>query len=151
MRVDFYHLTTRPLDRVLPQIVERVLGAGERLLIVADEERQRLSLDALLWTYAADSFLPHGLAGAGDEEVQPVLIAGAVAPANGARHVALVDGRWRDEVLDASTAAFERAFHFFDEEHIQEARLAWKSLAAREGVERNYWQQKEEGGWRKQA
>ncbi|WP_375381293.1 DNA polymerase III subunit chi [uncultured Sphingomonas sp.] len=156
MRVDFYHLTTRPLDRVLPPIVERVLGAGERLLIVADEEQQRIALDTLLWTYAADSFLAHGLAGAGDEGAQPVLIAGTVAPANGARHVALVDGRWRDEVLDGAgldgaPPVFERAFHFFDEERIREARLAWKALGGRDGIERNYWQQKNEGGWRKQA
>ncbi|MGI4731697.1 MAG: DNA polymerase III subunit chi [Janthinobacterium lividum] len=151
MRVDFYHLTTRPLDRVLPQIVERVLGAGERLLIVAQDEAQRMALDRLLWTYAADSFLPHGIAGAGDEATQPVLISAEPVATNGARHVALVDGRWRDEVLADGAAAFERAFHFFDEERIQEARLAWKGLGGHDAIERNYWQQKEEGGWRKQA
>jgi DNA polymerase-3 subunit chi len=34
MQVDFYHLTRQPLDRVLPQIAEKVLAAGNRLLIV---------------------------------------------------------------------------------------------------------------------
>ncbi|WP_174298669.1 DNA polymerase III subunit chi [Sphingomonas bacterium] len=150
MRVDFYHLTTRPLDRVLPQIAARVLAEGGRLLIVAGDETQRTGLDRLLWTYSPDSFLPHGLAGSGDEATQPVLIAGEVTAGNGARHVALVDGRWRDEVTDGASA-FDRAFHFFDEEHIEAARLAWKALGARDGIERSYWRQKEEGGWEKVA
>ena len=34
MEVDFYHLTTTPLDRVLPPIVERVLAGGARLKII---------------------------------------------------------------------------------------------------------------------
>ena len=42
---------------------------------------------------------------------QPVLIAPDCEAANGARHVALVDGVWRDEAL-----GFERAFHFFDDQ-----------------------------------
>lgn len=146
MRVDFYHLTTRPLDRVLPQIAERVLASGDRLLIVTGDEAQRTALDRLLWTYSPDSFLPHGLAGAGDEAGQPVLIAGEAKAANGARNVALVDGLWRDDVL-----TFDRAFHFFDEEHIRAARLAWKALGAGDGAERNYWRQKDEGGWERVA
>ena len=37
MHVDFYHLTASPLERVLPTIAEKVLAAGNRLLIVAEE------------------------------------------------------------------------------------------------------------------
>ena len=38
MQVDFYHLTATPLERALPQIAERVLASGGRLLIVAEPE-----------------------------------------------------------------------------------------------------------------
>ena len=78
---------------------------------------QRTAIDRLLWDYAADSFLPHACAGAGDDGAQPILIAGEVNAANGARHVALIDGEWREAAL-----AFDRAFHFFDDERIEEAR-----------------------------
>lgn len=142
MRVDFYHLTVQPLDRVLPRVVEKCVAGGERVLIVAEDEAQRRHLDKLLWSYAPESFLPHGVLGAGDEEAQPVLIAADVNAANRARHVALVDGRWRDDALD-----FDRAFHFFDEERIREARLCWKALGERDGVERHYWCQNEAGRW----
>ena len=146
MRVDFYHLTRVPLERALPQIAEKVLASGERLLVVAGEQGARAKLDQLLWSHAAESFLPHGLAGGEDDARQPVLIAGETAAANGARNVALADGVWRDEAL-----GFDRAFHFFDEEKIAEARLAWKALAGREGVERHYWKQDENGRWQQAA
>ncbi|WEK42755.1 MAG: DNA polymerase III subunit chi [Candidatus Sphingomonas colombiensis] len=146
MQVDFYHLTTTPLDRALPQIAEKVVASGNRLLIVAASEPQRIALDRLLWSYTPDSFLPHAQAGAGDDAAQPVLIASEVDPANGARHVALVDGMWREEAL-----AFERAFHFFDDESIEAARAAWRGLQAHDGVERRYWKQSDAGRWEQVA
>ena len=146
MQVDFYHLTLLPLERALPQITEKVLASGARLLIVAENETQRAQLDKLLWNYSAESFLAHAQIRAGDDTLQPVLIAPDVNAANGARHIALVDGKWRDEALD-----FDRAFHFFDEEAIRESRLAWKALGEREGVERRYWKQNESGRWEQAA
>ena len=142
MKVDFYHLTRQPLDRVLPQIAEKVLAAGDRLLVVVADEAERTRLDRLLWSYAPDSFLPHAQIGAGDAKVQPILLAGEIDAANGARQVALADGVWRTDALD-----FDRAFHFFDEERIADARAAWRSLADREGVERRYWKLNDQGRW----
>lgn len=146
MQVDFYHLTHMPLERALPRIAERVLAAGERLLVVSRDEAQRVAIDKVLWDYAPESFLPHARLGAGDDGAQPVLIAPDVNAANGARHIALVDGEWRDDALD-----FQRAFHFFDDEAIRAARLAWKALADRDGVERRYWKQNDAGRWEQAA
>ncbi len=142
MQVDFYHLTATPLERALPGIAQRVLTSGERLLIVSDDEAQRGAIDRLLWTFSPDSFLPHGQVGEGDEAAQPVLIAKEPDPANAARHIALIDGRWRDEAL-----TFDRAFHFFDGETVVAAREAWKGLTDQNGIERRYWKQDENGRW----
>ncbi len=76
----------------------------------------------------------------------PVLIAADTVPVNGARHVALVDGVWRDAAL-----GFDRAFHFFDDGSIAAARAAWKALAGRDDVQRNFWKQDEAGRWTKAA
>jgi len=146
MQVDFYHLTLMPIERALPRIAERVLVSGERLLIVTADEDQRAALDRLLWEYTPESFLPHACLGAGDDAGQPILIAPDVTAANAARHIALVDGEWRDQAL-----TFDRAFHFFDDDRIAAARSAWKALAARDGVERRYWKQNEEGRWEQAA
>jgi DNA polymerase-3 subunit chi len=146
MQVDFYHLTATPLDRALPQIAARIVEGDARLLIVTESDEQRADLDRLLWTYRPDSFLPHARSGAGDDAIQPVLLAPDVTPVNGARNVAIVDGRWRDTAL-----AFDRAFHFFEDAHIQAARAAWRTLTDRHGVERRYWKQSEAGRWEQAA
>ncbi|BCA58240.1 DNA polymerase III subunit chi [Sphingomonas sp. HMP6] len=146
MQVDFYHLTSQPLDRVLPRIAERVVEGGGRLIVVAESEEQRSAIDRLLWTYAPESFLPHAIAGGEADAQQPILIAADPAPANAARNIALADGVWRDEAL-----TFDRAFHFFDGERIAEARIAWKALADRDGIERRYWKQNDAGRWEQAA
>ena len=146
MQVDFYHLTLQPIERVLPRLAERVLAGGGRLLIVAEGDQQRATLDRLLWSYAPESFLPHAQAGGAHDADQPVLIAAAPDPANGARNILLADGVWRDEAL-----GYDRAFHLFDEASITAARTAWRALGDREGVERRYWKQDEAGRWQQAA
>ena len=146
MLVDFYHLTTTPLERVLPPIAEKVVATGNRLLVVAKDDEQAGRIDRLLWSYRPASFLPHARVGTGDDAAQPVLIATEVNAANRARHIALVDGVWRDDALD-----FDRVFHIFDDEAIRAARLTWKALSERDGVERRYWQQNDAGRWEQAA
>jgi DNA polymerase-3 subunit chi len=45
---------------------------------------------------------------------------------------------------------YDRAFYLFDDAALEGARLAWKLLAGREGVERNFWA-REEGRWVQKA
>ena len=137
MLVDFYHLTGTPLEKVLPRICERVVEGGGKLLVVAEAALLE-QLDRMLWTYSADSFLPHGREGA----AQPILLAEAPEPANGAANLALADGRWREEAL-----GFERTFYFFDSAHLDEARGVWRTLKDKPEVERRYWKQQESGRW----
>lgn len=146
MKVDFYHLTAQPLDRVLPSLAEKVVASGERLLVVVENDGERSRLDRLLWTYRPDSFLPHEQVGGEGDAEQPILLAPDVNAANRARNVLIADGVWRDDALD-----FDRVFHLFDEETVKLARLAWKALAARDGVERRYWKQNEAGRWEQVA
>jgi DNA polymerase III subunit chi len=141
MRVDFYHLTAMPLERVLPRIGERLIGEGERLLVVASPEQLR-RLDTELWSYARDGFLPHGLAPGANAGRQPILLADRVDAANGARNVALADGEWREEAL-----AFQRIFYFFDNDHLPAARATWRSLKAKPDAEQHYWKQDDSGKW----
>jgi DNA polymerase-3 subunit chi len=136
--VDFYHLSASPLERVLPAICERVLASGERLLVVA-EEGMLPSLDEQFWSYAKESFLPHGRDRA---ETQPVLLASEPVAANGATLVALADGHWREEAL-----GFARSFYFFDADTLDEARAAWRALKANAEAEPRYWKQDERGKW----
>ena len=141
MQVDFYHLDQSPLERVLPAICEKVVANGERLLIVAGDALAA-QLDDLLWTYAADSFLPHGSADGPAPEAQPILISGTTEPRNAAANIAIADGEWRDEAL-----GFARTFYFFDAGHLDTARKTWRALKANSQAEPRYWKQDERGKW----
>ena len=140
MIVDFYHLAHSPLERVLPTICEKVLGSGERLLVVARPDLLD-GLDTLLWNYAPDAFLPHARAEGTGPERQPILLSADVVAANGATHLALADGQWREEAL-----AFARTFYFFDAGQVEAARKAWSALKSRPHLERRYWKQ-DSGRW----
>lgn len=136
MQVDFYQLSRDPVEQVLPAIAERVLGLGGRLLVVAGDDAQRARISDGLWAGSPDSFLAHGHAGEALASVQPILLAPACDAANGARHVALADGLWREEAL-----GFDRAFYFFDAQTIEGARASWRTLAKRDGVSPRFWRQ----------
>lgn len=136
MQVDFYQLSRDPVDQVLPAIAARILDMGERLLVVAGDTGRLERISAGLWGGAPESFLAHGRSGEGRPDVQPILLADAVVAANGARHIALADGIWREEAL-----GFDRAFYFFDADTIDGARTSWRALAKRDGVTSRFWRQ----------
>ena len=146
-RVDFYHLTRDPAPPVLAQLADRVLAAGHRLLVVAADAAACDAIDTALWCALPESFLPHTRADAPDAASDdPIIIAAALddgGAANGASTVALADGEWRDAAL-----GYDRTLYLFDGQCIDDARAAWRQLAARDGVERHYWQQDAQGKWR---
>jgi DNA polymerase-3 subunit chi len=136
LKVDFYYLTRTPVEQTLPLIAEKVVGQGQRLLVVSGDDDQLKRLDTALWTYRADSFLPHGREGD-----QPILLAETICE-EGFQNVSLCDGVWREEAL-----SFDRTFYLFDAETVGNARTAWRSLSALEEAECRYWKQTEEGRW----
>jgi DNA polymerase-3 subunit chi len=145
VRVDFYQLGAAPAEGIIASIAGKLLDDQQRLLIVAADEALLARLDRQLWDQSPTSFLPHGLAGGADDAAQPVLLSTGTDAPNRARNILIADGEWREAAL-----AYDRAFFLFDTETLEAARLAWKLLAGREGVERNYWAL-EEGKWVKKG
>ena len=145
MQVDFYQLSGTPAEQVIASLAEKVLGADGRLMIVAGDEAYLARLDRMLWDQGKGSFLPHGLAGGADDARQPILLSTSPDAPNLARNMLIADGEWRDAAL-----TYDRSFYLFDQDTLEGARLAWKLLAGREGVERRYWAN-EDGKWVKKA
>ena len=141
MQVDFYQLGGSPLEQVTSTLAQRLLAEGSRLLVVAEDEGLLARLDRMLWDQGPTNFIPHGLAGGPDDARQPILLSSQTDAPNLARNMLIADGQWRDAALN-----FDRAFYLFDSETLEGARLAWKLLAGRDGVERRYWAQ-EDGKW----
>lgn len=145
MQVDFYQLAGTPPEQVIGSIAEKILSAEGRLIVVADDEAYLARLDRMLWDQGPTSFLPHGLAGGADDARQPILLSTSPDAPNLARNMLIADGLWREAAL-----SYDRSFYLFDSATLEGARLAWKLLAGREGVERRYWA-RENGRWVKKA
>jgi DNA polymerase-3 subunit chi len=145
VQVDFYQLAGTPAEEVIASLSAKVLEGDGRLLIVAEDEAFLARLDRILWDQGPSSFLPHGLSGGADDARQPILLATSPDAPNQARNVLIADGTWREAAL-----TYDRSFYLFDDSTLEAARLAWKLLAGREGVERRYWA-REGGKWVKKA
>jgi DNA polymerase-3 subunit chi len=145
MLVDFYQLGGTPPEQIIASIAGKLMAEGGRLLIVAEDQGLLARLDRVLWDQGATDFLPHGVAGGADDARQPVLLSSSPDAPNLARNMLIADGEWREAAL-----SYDRAFHLFDGDTLEAARLAWKLLAGRDGVERRYWAQ-EGGKWVKKA
>jgi DNA polymerase-3 subunit chi len=144
----FYHLETKPLEAVLPQLLEKTLERGWRAVVEVGSTERADALDAHLWTYRDDAFLPHGRAG--DEAAdarQPVLLTTDAANPNAATVRFFVD-----RAVPGETGGYERIVYLFsghDPDAVAEARIAWKALQVGNAV--TYWQQEPSGRWVKKA
>ena len=145
MQVDFYQLMGAGPESVIASIAEKVLASDGRLLVVAEDEAALARLDRLLWDQAVTSFVPHGIAGGADDARQPILLSTSPDAPNQARNMLIADGVWREAAL-----TYQRSFYLFDDGTLKGARLAWKLLAGREGIERRYWAH-EGGKWVKKG
>lgn len=143
----FYHLEQRPLEAVIPQLLEKTLERGWRAVIEVGSTERAEALDAHLWTYRDDSFLAHGLAGEDADPLQPILITTATDNPNGASVRFFVD-----RAVPQSAEGYQRIVYLFsghDPDAVSEARIAWRALLA--GNTLTYWQQGEDGRWAKKA
>lgn len=141
MRVGFYLAPGQPVERVLPLIARAAARAGQRMLVVAEDEALLERIGGALWEHAPDEFLANGRAGQPHAAHQPVLLSRECAAENGARLVAFADGQWREEA-----ETFERALLFFDDGGRQAAREVWTRFDGREDVEREF-HELEGGKW----
>jgi DNA polymerase III subunit chi len=143
-KLDFWQVTEDPVEKVVTLITRRVLDEGERVLVVSDSAEQRAALSRALWEGGSESFLANGEADSPGADRQPILLSGEPDPANGASHVILADGTFRE------CAGFARVFLLFPPALAPAARQAWRAVDGREGVERAYFAQ-EAGRWIKKG
>jgi DNA polymerase-3 subunit chi len=140
--VRFYLTGAEPVERAIAPVVARGKRVGARMLIVADAGRLE-ALDRALWEECGEQFLAHGRSDAPHAARQPVLLSTECSAANGAKVIALADGRWRSEA-----ERFDRAFLFFHDSQREAVRPVWASFDGRNDVTREY-HELEGGRWRR--
>lgn len=143
----FYHLEHQPLERVLPQLLEKTLERGWKAVVEVGGRERAEALDNVLWTYRDDSFLPHALAGTVGDAEQPVLLTTGQDNPNGADVRFFVD-----RAVPQTGEGYRRLVYIFsghDPDAVTEARAAWRALAP--GNDVTYWQQGADGRWAKRG
>lgn len=142
----FYEICNGRQDQILVDLLEKSLRRGWRVLVRAGSEERVLSLNATLWTYRDDSFLPHGCSRDGNAQEQPIYLDEAnsndESNPNGAKVLILADG---GEAAD--WRSYQRCVSLLDghdSRQIKEAR-AWIERIEAEGETFVWWRQGESG------
>ena len=145
----FYHLHRQPLERVLPTLLEKSLERGWRVVVQAASEERVEALDAHLWTFRDESFLPHGTARDAEAREQLIVLTVDDDNPNGATVRFLLDGAG----VPADAAAYQRIVLLFDGEDpdaLAAARTRWSEAKAG-GFDVTYWQPDQDGRWQRKA
>jgi DNA polymerase III subunit chi len=145
----FYQLKGQALEQVLPPLIQKSLERGWRVAVQASSDERIEALDAHLWTWRDDAFLPHGIWRDPEAAEQPVLLTLEGTNPNGAAVRFLVEGA----SMPSDAAAYQRLVVLFDGEDpeaLEEARVRW-SKAKEDGFEVTYWLTDKNGRWQRQA
>lgn len=148
VEVLFYHLMRQPLEAALPGLLLKCLERQWRVVVQCGSQERCAALDAHLWTFQDDSFLPHGTKTDGYSQHQPIYLTAEGDNPNHANVRFLVD-----RAVPPPLAAYERAVFMFDgndPDALDEARQQWKQ-AKGNGHQVTYWQQTPNGGWEQKA
>lgn len=130
----------------MPKLLEKAYETGKKIVIKVGTEERVEFLNAQLWTFSDEAFIPHGSKKDGNADRQPIwLTAGDDVP-NQAEMLFLVD--------DAAASLeqigrFERVFNLFDgnaAEAVDKARSFWKEIKA-SAHDCHYWKQNSAGRW----
>src|ERR1700694_2690836 len=134
----FYHLQNMSIESVLPPLLEKSLERGWRVVVQSTSQERADALDAHLWTYREDSFLPHSAWRAGDAQDQPIVLMVEEGNPNRANVRFLID----NAALPADCDGYDRmvlVFNGDDAEALAAARGAWTDWKTR-GFKVTFWQ-----------
>jgi DNA polymerase-3 subunit chi len=118
-RVDFYILqpaATGNRYTLACRLAEKAWQQQRRILISVTSDEELRHMDRLLWTWREQSFIPHGILGAADARLNPILISAGADPAD--EHDVLIN--LRPEV-PAYFSRFERVAECVDQDETQKA------------------------------
>ncbi|HET9716636.1 MAG TPA: DNA polymerase III subunit chi [Pseudolabrys sp.] len=145
----FYHLHGQRLETVLPVLLEKSLDRGWKVIVQGASEERVEALDAHLWTYRDDGFLPHGTWRDPEAARQPVLLTINEDNPNAAAVRFLIDRA----PMPSELRGYNRVVLLFDgddEEALLAARAQWSEVRSK-GFEATYWQADEDGKWVKKS
>src|SRR5271167_2410101 len=132
----FYHLKGQTPEQVLPALLQKSLERGWRVVVQASSDERVEALDAHLWTWRDDSFLPHGTWRDAEAAEQPIVLTADEKNPNRATVRFLIDGATAFD----TPSPYERIVLLFngeDPDAVDTARARWRE-AKTAGLDATY-------------
>ena len=140
----FYRLEARPASEVLPQLLEKSLERGWRVVVELGNAEAIAKVSQSLWAAQPESFLAHAHEGDGTD--QPIWLTAGDDNPNSAQVRIFIEG-----AVPKDINGLERAIYLFedgDQPAVEAARERWK-LAREQGTTARYFIHKD-GRWNEQ-
>lgn len=143
-QINFYQLSTTPMEKALPRLLEKAISSGKRVILLIPEAEKMEEYNKLLWSYGSKSFLPHGSKNDNYKDQQPIYLTTSDEVPNEASILALIS-----DIRPTHIDKFEKCLYLFDGESEQETKKARQRWAEykKEGYILAYWQQDLSGKW----
>ncbi|OPZ78363.1 MAG: DNA polymerase III subunit chi [Alphaproteobacteria bacterium ADurb.Bin438] len=141
MRIDFYHLTSSTLQKILPQLAINIDKTKKHAIFLFKDDNEVEKFNDYLWTFKDTSFIPHGSKNDGNENLQPIFLSSEFSNPNDAKFIVYTSP------LNNINPEFERVFIIFNGNNKMELEMArnlWKKGIAL-SAEMHYWQDLPEG------
>jgi DNA polymerase-3 subunit chi len=141
--VSFYHLLSSPLEKAMPKLLEKIVAANQRAVVMAPNDELVEKYNELLWTYSSRIFLPHGSKNDGYSDQQPIYLTAGNENPNNASLLVLTNG------IETEISNYEKCFDIFDgsdEQQLSKARARYQTYK-KQGYAITYWKQTVSGGW----
>jgi DNA polymerase-3 subunit chi len=149
MKIQFYHLLHTPLDKALPSLLHKTLGAGFKSVVIAESDARMRELDEAMWE--SEAFIPHGIKDDEFPQMQPVYVTDVAENPNEAKLLVVTAGQKLESLEGCGEV--ERVVDMFngrDEAALNAARQRWK-IYKEAGYSLTYIQQQPGGGWKEMA
>jgi len=139
--VNFYQYDEELIKSLAPLLI-KILDEKKNAIIFCGDEKKMAAIDASLWSYGRNKFIPHVLTSdkGFDMTRQPAIITNCEENPNNSQHLILTD-----EVSVKYAKSFARSFFFFDHEVFAMAKKYATNLKENGGKISLY--KKSEGKW----
>ena len=144
-QVYFYQTTAQDAFGLIRGLLRRSLSADWRVAVRAGTAAALAKLDADLWRFPEDEFLPHGLEGGPFDEEQPILLTMAPEPSNRAQAMLLFDCAETGKTEIERCQRISIVFRGDCPDELNLARSQWAEISM-SGVAARFWEN-QDGKW----
>ncbi|CAO5681813.1 MAG: hypothetical protein NEHIOOID_00387 [Holosporales bacterium] len=140
----FYALKNTTIEKTLPRLLEKIYNAGLKVHVLCQNDDQLKALDASIWTFSSNAFVPHGsIYDPQDTYAEHPIFLSLDQNIVNAASVFL-------SLQPLPLQGFQKIIYFFDlyQDGAQLFEKHYQSLLLQNAT---YWQQTQAGGWEKRT